>query len=68
MNFEAFAARASEIESTTADLAITSLVADLFREANDDSTERSPVSNRTESDDLEILARFIQGRVFPAYN
>lgn len=36
MKFEEFAARVHEIESTTADLAITSLVADLFRETNDD--------------------------------
>ncbi len=53
MEFEAFAARVAEIEAESADLAIEELVAELFAEADDD---------------LPILARFVQGRVVPAYD
>lgn len=53
MEFEEFAAHAAEIEAESADLAIAELVADLFEAADDD---------------LPILARFVQGRVFPAWD
>jgi len=52
MEFAEFAARAAEIEAEPADLETVSLVADLFAAAGDD---------------LETVARFVQGRVFPAY-
>ncbi|WP_129115766.1 ATP-dependent DNA ligase LigA [Halegenticoccus tardaugens] len=53
MKFADFAARADEIEAETADLEITALVRALFEDANDD---------------LPIVARFVQGRVFPAWD
>ncbi|GAB3025043.1 ATP-dependent DNA ligase LigA [Natronobiforma cellulositropha] len=52
MEFAEFATRAKEIEAESADLEVTALVTDLFREGGDD---------------LEVLARFVQGRVFPAW-
>ncbi|MEE6210294.1 ATP-dependent DNA ligase LigA [Salarchaeum sp. III] len=53
MEFAEFAERASDIEAEPADLEIVSLVADLFGAAGDD---------------LAVVARFVQGRVFPAYS
>jgi len=53
MEFREFAAAAAEIEETTADLDIVSLVADLLADAGDD---------------LPVVARFVQGRVFPAHS
>lgn len=53
MEFEEFAARAAEIEAETADLEIERLVAALLADANDD---------------LAVLVRFVQGRVFPAWD
>ncbi|MHC3437307.1 ATP-dependent DNA ligase LigA [Natrialbaceae archaeon A-gly3] len=53
MEFAAFADRAGEIEAETADLEIVDLVTDLFLEADED---------------LETVARFVQGRVFPAWD
>ena len=52
MEFEEFAARAAEIEAEDADLEIVRLVAALLADANDD---------------LATIARFVQGRVFPAW-
>ncbi|KOX91556.1 DNA ligase [Haloarcula rubripromontorii] len=52
MEFAAFADRAEEIEAESADTAITEAVTDLFADAGSD---------------LSTLARFVQGRVFPAY-
>jgi DNA ligase-1 len=52
MRFAAFAERAGAIEDEPADLATRDLVADLLREAGED---------------LPIVARFVQGRVFPAW-
>jgi DNA ligase-1 len=52
MEFAAFAARADEIEATAADLETVALVRDLFSVAEDD---------------LDTVARFVQGRVFPAH-
>jgi len=53
MEFAAFADRAAEIEAESADLATVDLVTDLFREAGED---------------LPTVARFVQGRVFPAHD
>ena len=53
MEFAAFADRARAIEETDADLAVVAAVADLFAAAEDD---------------LETLARFVQGRAFPAWD
>ena len=52
MEFAEFAARVAEIEAESADLEIVDLVTDLFVASNDD---------------LPILARFVQGRIFPAW-
>ncbi|MFU1781982.1 ATP-dependent DNA ligase LigA [Haloarcula japonica] len=52
MEFAAFADRAEEIEAESADTVITGAVTDLFAAAGPD---------------LQTLARFVQGRVFPAY-
>ncbi|MFC6825462.1 ATP-dependent DNA ligase LigA [Halopelagius fulvigenes] len=53
MEFAEFAARASEMEGEPADLATVALVRDLFRDAGDD---------------LPVVVRFAQGRVFPAWD
>jgi len=53
MEFEAFAARAAEIEAADADTTVTSLVADLLADAGEA---------------LPVAARFVQGRVFPAWS
>jgi DNA ligase-1 len=53
MQFDEFAARADEIAAETADLEITALVRDLLADAGDD---------------LPVVARFVQGRVFPAWD
>ncbi|MBX0323079.1 ATP-dependent DNA ligase [Halomicroarcula sp. F13] len=52
MEFAAFADRAATIEAESADTAITESVTDLLADAGDD---------------LATLARFVQGRVFPAH-
>ena len=52
MKFEAFAERAGVIEQTDADLDVIALTAALFQAADED---------------LPIVARFVQGRVFPAW-
>ena len=53
MDFGSFAAHAADIEAETADLDIVDLVTDLFAAADDD---------------LAVVARFVQGRVFPAHS
>ncbi|MFB6091004.1 MAG: ATP-dependent DNA ligase LigA [Halobellus sp.] len=53
MQFAGLAARAEELEAEPGDLATTALVADLFAEADGD---------------LATVARFLQGRVFPAWD
>ena len=53
MEFHEFAARAADVEAEPADLAVVDLVADLFGAAGDD---------------LGVVARFVQGRVFPAHS
>jgi hypothetical protein len=52
MEFAAFADRAEELEAEPADLETVTLGADLFADAGED---------------LGTLARFVQGRVFPAH-
>ena len=52
MQFAAFAERAGAIEDEPADLVTRDLVADLLEESGDD---------------LPVVARFVQGRVFPAW-
>jgi DNA ligase-1 len=54
MEFQTFAARAADVEAESADLAVVDLVADLFAAAD--------------GDDLGVVARFVQGRVFPAHS
>ena len=53
MEFAAFAEVAGEIEELSADTDIIDAVNDLLSSANDD---------------LDVLARFVQGRVFPAWD
>ncbi|MFC3476159.1 ATP-dependent DNA ligase LigA [Halobacterium litoreum] len=53
MKFGSFAARAADIEAEPADLEVVSLVASLLDDADDD---------------LGVVARFVQGRVFPAHS
>ncbi|MCO8244115.1 MULTISPECIES: ATP-dependent DNA ligase LigA [unclassified Haladaptatus] len=53
MEFAAFAEVAGEIEELSADTDIIDAVTDLLSSANDD---------------LDMLARFVQGRVFPAWD
>jgi DNA ligase-1 len=52
MKFAAFAKRAAEIEAESADLDVRDLVADLLVDSGAD---------------LPVVARFVQGRVFPAW-
>lgn len=53
MEFETFAERAAEIESVSSDLETVELVASLLADGGDD---------------VAIVARFIQGRIFPAHD
>ncbi|MFC7045548.1 ATP-dependent DNA ligase LigA [Halobacteriaceae archaeon GCM10025711] len=53
MDFAEFVAAAADIEAASADTEITALVTDLFAAADDD---------------LAVVARFVQGRVFPAWS
>ncbi|WP_435118356.1 ATP-dependent DNA ligase LigA [Halolamina sp. C58] len=53
MQFAAFADRAAELEAEPADLETVSLVAGLLRDAGDE---------------IETVARFLQGRVFPGWD
>jgi DNA ligase-1 len=53
MQFAVFADRAAEVEAEEADLETVSLVADLFVDAGED---------------LPVVARFLQGRVFPGWD
>ncbi|MFC4356487.1 ATP-dependent DNA ligase LigA [Halobium salinum] len=80
MEFAEFAARAREMEAESADIATTLLVRDLFLAA--EGTESAPGAGESDevddadgltdtgadgADELPILARFVQGRVFPAW-
>ncbi|WP_135828505.1 ATP-dependent DNA ligase LigA [Halorussus halobius] len=65
MEFGEFAAAAAEVESLSADTEITERVTALFETAGE--ARRAP-GDETASDDLPVLARFVQGRVFPAWS
>ncbi|TYT62152.1 ATP-dependent DNA ligase LigA [Natrialba swarupiae] len=53
MKFATFAERAAEIDAESADLEIVECVTDLLVDAGDE---------------IEVIARFVQGRVFPAWD
>ncbi|WP_440989862.1 ATP-dependent DNA ligase LigA [Haloarchaeobius baliensis] len=53
MKFASFAERLAEVEAEPADLETVALVSELFATADDD---------------LAVVARFVQGRVFPAWD
>jgi DNA ligase-1 len=53
MDFASFAAHAADVEAEPADLEVVDLVRELFETADDD---------------LGVVARFVQGRVFPAHS
>lgn len=53
MDFASFAGHAADVEAEPADLEVVDLVRELFE---------------TAGDDLGIVARFVQGRVFPAHS
>ncbi|WP_158057507.1 ATP-dependent DNA ligase LigA [Halorussus halophilus] len=57
MEFGEFADTAAEIEALSADTEIIERVTELFERAASDE----------DGDDLPVLARFVQGRVFPAW-
>ncbi|AFZ71577.1 ATP-dependent DNA ligase LigA [Natronobacterium gregoryi] len=61
MEFATFADRAAAIEAEPADLAIIEHVQDLLADTDGDAESGEP---RT----IEIVARFVQGRVFPAWD
>jgi DNA ligase-1 len=68
MEFAAFAEYAAAIEAEPADLAIRDLVTDLLRDV---AADRDPVDSAADpavDDDLAVVARFVQGRVFPAHD
>ncbi|SDC86895.1 ATP-dependent DNA ligase LigA [Natrinema hispanicum] len=62
MEFATFADRAGTIDDEAADLEIVAHVRDLLADAGDDTDERA------EPQTLELVARFAQGRVFPAWD
>lgn len=68
MEFATFADRAGTIEAEPADLEIVAHVRDLLADAGDDSEERRSSQDAVEPQTLEIVARFAQGRVFPAWD
>ncbi|MFC6725132.1 DNA ligase, partial [Halobium palmae] len=61
MQFAEFADRAREMEAEAGDIETTLLVRDLFLAA------AGAPAGSDEPDDLPVLARFVQGRVFPAW-
>ena len=66
MEFGEFADAAAEIESLSADTETTERVTALFETASE--THSTSENDESESaDDLPVVARFIQGRVFPAW-
>ncbi|WP_222918955.1 ATP-dependent DNA ligase LigA [Natrinema sp. SYSU A 869] len=68
MEFATFADRAGTIEAEPADLEIVAHVRDLLEDAGDDGEERRSSGAVVELQTLEIVARFAQGRVFPAWD
>ncbi|WP_339103593.1 ATP-dependent DNA ligase LigA [Haloterrigena salinisoli] len=68
MEFATFADRAAAIEAEPADLEIIAHVSDLLADADGDSEERRSADSAVEPQNLEIVARFVQGRVVPAWD
>ncbi|QLK26213.1 ATP-dependent DNA ligase [Natrinema zhouii] len=68
MEFATFADRAGTIDAEPADLEIVAHVRELLAEAGDESEERRSSGAAGEPQTLEIVARFAQGRVFPAWD
>ncbi|MFA9416835.1 ATP-dependent DNA ligase LigA [Natrinema sp. HArc-T2] len=62
MEFATFADRAGTIDAEAADLEIVAYVRDLLADAGDDADEGA------DPETLELVARFAQGRVFPAWD
>ncbi|MFP9192229.1 ATP-dependent DNA ligase LigA [Natronosalvus vescus] len=60
MEFATFADRAATIEAESADLEIVDQVRALLEDADGQRDDGTP--------DLEVVARFVQGRVFPAWD
>ncbi|ELZ16862.1 ATP-dependent DNA ligase I [Haloterrigena salina JCM 13891] len=68
MEFATFADRAAAIEAEPADLEIVARTSELLADAGDDSEERGSADSAVEPQTVEIVARFVQGRVFPAWD
>ncbi|WP_408958605.1 ATP-dependent DNA ligase LigA [Natrinema sp. 74] len=68
MEFATFADRAGTIEAEPADLEIVAHVRDLLADAGSDSEGRRAPEAAVEPQTLEVVARFVQGRVFPAWD
>jgi DNA ligase-1 len=70
MEFGAFADAAAEIEALSADTEIVERVTTLFENASGEAHRASENASRdaASEDDLSVLARFVQGRVFPAWS
>ncbi|NUB92190.1 ATP-dependent DNA ligase [Haloterrigena sp. SYSU A121-1] len=68
MEFATFADRAAAIEAEPADLEIVARTSELLADAGDDSEERRSADSAVDPQTVEIVARFVQGRVFPAWD
>ncbi|WP_254764087.1 ATP-dependent DNA ligase LigA [Natrinema marinum] len=68
MEFATFADRAGTIEAEPADLEIVAHVRDLLADAGNDGEGRRSSKDAVEPQTLELVARFVQGRVFPAWD
>ncbi|SFC36322.1 DNA ligase-1 [Halobiforma haloterrestris] len=66
MEFATFADRAAAIEAEPADLEIVAHVRDLLEDAGDPESTDNGADDRIAT--VEIVARFVQGRVFPAWD
>ncbi|GAB7017454.1 ATP-dependent DNA ligase LigA [Halostagnicola bangensis] len=67
MEFATFADRAAEIEAEPADLETVDHVRALFEESTGEISEEDGADLECGDDELEIVARYVQGRVFPAW-
>ncbi|ADB60783.1 DNA ligase I, ATP-dependent Dnl1 [Haloterrigena turkmenica DSM 5511] len=68
MEFATFADRAAAIEAEPADLEIVARTSELLADAGDDSEDRRSAGSAVDPQTLEVVARFVQGRVFPAWD
>lgn len=68
MEFGEFADAAAEIESLSADTEITERVTALFETASETRRDSEGGDESESADDLPVVARFVQGRVFPAWS